>query len=93
MRWFGKIILIVGGLFAAFLILGALLPEQGRKPSEAELRSMVGRIFATCDERILGRQQTEGEHISITQSAAITRCVDEMGGAYLEGVKGRGRTR
>lgn len=56
-------------------------------PSRAETLEATKKMFATCEQRVLGRQQQEGEHISHAESSAITSCVDEMGAAYIAGVK------
>jgi hypothetical protein len=85
---FAKGILIVGGLFVAFLIFGALQPDRKEsRPSRAEIDEVTKKIFATCQQRVLGRQQAQGERITDVQATAITHCVDGMAAAYLEGVK------
>ena len=81
--------MIIAGLIILFVLMasGSGGPGGGRAPSDAELRDAVSRIFATCEQRVLGRVQAQGERISSAQASAITTCVDQMGGAYVAGVK------
>jgi hypothetical protein len=73
------------------LIFGAMSPHrqgnQASTPSQAELREVVEKIVATCDQHVLGRKQAQGERITSAQASAIAHCIDGMGGAYIEGVK------
>lgn len=53
----------------------APIPSVTTKPSEAELRAVVAKIWAAC----------EAQFNSKTQSKQFVDCVDRMGGAYVAG--------
>ena len=84
-----------GRALIVILAIGIALPACGPssgassagRPSEEELRKITQQIFTTCQIRVLGRSQREGERISSAEAGAITTCVDQMGAAYIEGVK------
>jgi hypothetical protein len=82
----------VGGGFVLLLVIGANgdNPQAGTSSSD-EVMHVSKRIFATCQQQVLGRQQAQGERISDAQADAITRCVDGMAAAYVEGVKSGSR--
>lgn len=90
MGTFAKVIVIVGGLFVVLLIFAPEPERQGAPgsvPSQAELKEVTKRIFVTCQQRILGRKQAEGERITDVQARAITDCIDGMAAAYVNDVK------
>lgn len=86
-----KILMWLGGValggFVLIMLIGSFDEKTDTRgpPSHDEMKSAVEKIFATCDQRILGRQQAQGERISSAQASAITHCVDEMAGAYVAG--------
>lgn len=82
-----KLIFIVAGVIVLIALLSSGSGSGNRTPSDAELRQAASRIMATCEQRVLGRVQREGERIGSAQASAITSCIDEMGGAYVAGVK------
>ena len=81
-----KALMLVAGFIFLFMIVVGSSGNSKKSPSDAELRDAVSRIFATCEQRVLGRTQAEGERISSAQASAITTCVDQMSGAYVAGV-------
>lgn len=64
-------------LGAAGLFVVAVIAGSPSRPSDAELKRVAGDIVNHCFDRYAGN------------SSQAARCVDEMGGAYVQGVNGR----
>lgn len=86
-RFAGRVLIVI---LATGIALPACSPSSGSSsagPSQEELWKITQRIFTTCQIRVLGREQREGERIASAEAGAIATCVDQMGAAYIEGVK------
>jgi hypothetical protein len=82
-----KIVLIIAIAVIGLILIAGQSGNNKGAPSDAELREAVSKIFNTCHSRVLGRIPREGEKLTHYEADAVTRCIDEMGGAYIAGFK------
>lgn len=79
---------VVGLFFGSAFVAAIVEGSSGRSrsaPSNAEIKTATKRIFATCEEQVLGHVQAEGERLTDAESTAIVKCIDVMSSAYIEG--------